>query len=426
MPLHRTEIRPLATCAKDEKQLAELKDTIRDVLKQLGQTKDSYQRRKIFIGDGLTFELILRLIDYLQLQENEFDRLDLVEPFLEQWHTAWTNLSRIFETFWGDKDLKTPSSLGHNASKIGVKPPSNLSKVDYYSGRHTAYLVLDARMMDCVRVYFETADVFQYFGDLGKAAKLLSLGAYHNAMLANTGHPSLKIPDGQLWTLPVWLLEKRKKEAEEEEMRRLIEKEKSKSKHGGKQPGEKPKDTPPPFLGDTALAESKRFMTDTILSRVCEVQIIEHSKNDLSGPISPGKIAKISGKFPLSRRNTPDRVVSEAVAAGLVGTVWEIEKYWGILFWGTSHHKYATYLLEMIIKLELKYPPRLKQWFLENLLINPSGEPGHVQEGDLKLEHINKPLEKSIHHKNERWDGPFLQEVESPNVLALEDIKKAS
>lgn len=80
----------------------------------------------------------------------------------------------------------------------------------------------------------------------------------------------------------------------------------------------------------------------------------------------------------------------------------------------------------MIIKLELKYPPRLKQWFLENLLINPSGEPGHVQEGDLKLEHINKPLEKSIHHKNERWDGPFLQEVESPNVLALEDIKKAS
>lgn len=151
MPLHCTEIRPLATCAKDEKQLAELKDTIRDVLKQLGQTKDSYQRRKIFIGDGLTFELILRLIDYLQLQENEFDRLDLVEPFLEQWHTAWTDLSRIFETFWGDKDLKTPSSLGHNASKIGVKPPSNLSKVDYYSGRHTAYLVLDARMMDCVR-----------------------------------------------------------------------------------------------------------------------------------------------------------------------------------------------------------------------------------------------------------------------------------
>lgn len=151
-PLHRTQIRPLATSAKDEKQLSELKDAIRDFLDQIGQTKDSYQRRKVFVGgDGLTFELMLRLKDYLQFQDDEFDRLDLIEPFLEQWHTAWTDLSRIFETFWGDQLLKNPASLGHSASKIGVKTPSNLSKVDYYSGRHTAYLVLDARMMDCVR-----------------------------------------------------------------------------------------------------------------------------------------------------------------------------------------------------------------------------------------------------------------------------------
>lgn len=115
--------------------------------------------------------------------------------------------------------------------------------------------------------------MFQYLGDLGKAAKLPSIdelvmvaktlhlrysspGAFHNGMLANTGHPSLRIPDGQPWTPPVWLLKKRKKEAEEEEMRRLIEKEKSKSKSGGKELGEQPKDRLSPFFGDTALAES--------------------------------------------------------------------------------------------------------------------------------------------------------------------------
>lgn len=78
----------------------------------------------------------------------------------------------------------------------------------------------------------------------------------------------------------------------------------------------------------------------------------------------------------------------------------------------------------MICKIELEYPPQLRKWFLENLLINPSGKPGHVQEGDLKLEHVNKPLEKSINHKNERWDGRYLREVVSPNILDLEDMKK--
>lgn len=152
------------------------------------------------------------------------------------------------------------------------------------------------------RTYFETEDIFRYFEDLGKAEKLpsvedlitvaetlhlrySSLGAYHNAMRANSGHPSLRVPVGSLWSEPEWLVEKRRQDAEEE-MRKQEAKEMMKSNKNAKGVDAIPKPPPPPFLGDSALGESQRFMADTILSRI----------------------------------------VSEAVAAGLVGTVWEIEK----------------------------------------------------------------------------------------------------
>ena len=94
---------------------------------------------------------MLMLKEFLQLEDNEFESLEIMEPMLEWWHTLWTDLSRLYGTHWGDDLSNDPSTLGHSAAKIGRKKPSNLKKVDYYPSSQLAYLVLDVRMLDCWR-----------------------------------------------------------------------------------------------------------------------------------------------------------------------------------------------------------------------------------------------------------------------------------
>lgn len=99
----------------------------------------------------MTFEKILSIKEFLQLHDNEFDRLEILDPLLEWWHTLWTDLSRLYGCHWGADLSHDPSSLGHSAAKIGRKKPSNLKKVDYYQHSQLAYLVLDVRILDCWR-----------------------------------------------------------------------------------------------------------------------------------------------------------------------------------------------------------------------------------------------------------------------------------
>lgn len=80
----------------------------------------------------------------------------------------------------------------------------------------------------------------------------------------------------------------------------------------------------------------------------------------------------------------------------------------------------------MICRVELESEPELKKWFLENLLVNPSGQPGHVQEGDLLVEHVNGGLQDHIHHKDVPWDGPYLRDLVSPNIFRLDSVKKGA
>ena len=75
----------------------------------------------------------------------------VMKPMLEWWHTEWTDLSRIFEAHWGVPLSNDLSTLEHSAAKIGRKKPSNLKRVGFYTSRDLAYLVLDARMLDCWR-----------------------------------------------------------------------------------------------------------------------------------------------------------------------------------------------------------------------------------------------------------------------------------
>jgi len=152
LPVKASLIHPLATSGRNETVTTELKDALFNFLEQTGQTEDDYQKRlTLFSGDGLTYEKIIQLKKYLQFHEDDLQSLCTLEPTLAVWHTLWTDVSRIFESHWGETLSTDPSCLAHSAAKIGRAAPPNLKKVDFYPYSELAYLVLEIRVLDCWR-----------------------------------------------------------------------------------------------------------------------------------------------------------------------------------------------------------------------------------------------------------------------------------
>lgn len=148
----KSQIYPLPTNGKNETVTSKLAQSLHMIYHHIGQTEPSYTPRLILTGgDGLTYERMVQLKNYLQSHETAYKWLDILEPLLEIWHTEWTDLSRIYEAHWDSLTSQDPSSLGHSANKIKRKAPSNLKKVDYYPYSQLAYQVLDAHMLDCWR-----------------------------------------------------------------------------------------------------------------------------------------------------------------------------------------------------------------------------------------------------------------------------------
>lgn len=92
-------------------------------------------------------------------------------------------------------------------------------------------------------------------------------------------------------------------------------------------------------------------------------------------------------------------------------------------FAGSNHSKYLGYILEMIATLELESTAKTKDAFLRNWLVNPSGESGRHQEGDLMQEHLNLALEEAVKRSGSEWDGKLIRDVISRNIHYFVDLK---
>jgi len=148
--VRRTVVHPLATSGKSETAIRELKDGLVDFLEQMGQTPDDYHQRIILAGgDSLTFEQMGNLKHLMQTQDGPFKTFEILQPYLQLWHTEWTDLCRLFMAHYGEDWSADPSTLGHSSAKTGFKRLANLAKVDYYPGSHHLYRVLDAQVLDC-------------------------------------------------------------------------------------------------------------------------------------------------------------------------------------------------------------------------------------------------------------------------------------
>ncbi|KAI0682739.1 hypothetical protein C8T65DRAFT_541512, partial [Cerioporus squamosus] len=392
----KTRIHPLAPAAKNEAITTELKDAVVLFLEQVGQRTGQFTRRLIPVGgDGLTFEKLVQLKILLQFQDDPFKRLDLIYPFLETWHTEWTFLSLVFETHWGDLLTADPSKLGHSAARINQKVPPNLKKVDYYPAAYVAYIILDGRMLDCWRIELECGDnLFMHFEKLVKEGRVPTLDdlrsharqlhrkystqhAYLRAMKGGESAAAAGWKPGPAWeppapvTVPVV-----GRTAQSDPVDSSLENTESDDEAGSKADGE---GSPP--SGDRTLAQSILFMRDTMLSREA----------------------------------------AQAVAGGDVGRMWNALKAMLFNFAGSGHTKYMTYLLEMICILEIESSDALREVFLRNWLVNPSGE--RMMEGDLLEEHVNRILEEAIEKKGAEWDSHFIRKVITPCVIRFMELK---
>ncbi len=152
LPSTAAKVHPLATSGKNETVTTELKDALIDFMGQTGQRQGAYNRQLMLIaGDGLTFEKLVLLKNYLQFHEDPFESMELVQPVLAPWHAVWADLCRIISTWYGSQVSKDPSTLGYGAAKIGRRQPSSLKKPDFKEASDIAFLTLDARIVDCFR-----------------------------------------------------------------------------------------------------------------------------------------------------------------------------------------------------------------------------------------------------------------------------------
>ncbi|KAF8224130.1 hypothetical protein L208DRAFT_1381171 [Tricholoma matsutake] len=274
--LRKSQIQPLPTNGKNETVTSDLAKSLQEIFGHIGQTDLSYTQQLIFTGgNGLTYECMVQLKNYLQFHDDAYKWLDILEPLLEIWHTKWTDLSRIYEAHWDSLINDDPSTLGHSANKIKWKAPGNIKKVDYYPYSQLAYLVLDARMLDCWRKdgdllkFFELQAVenkllsFQAFLEIAEELQRMygSPAAYHRALDGTYENDATNIPKGSVW----WPL------AKETSSLDIEQKQKGSSKKKGKESDEK-------FVGDlnmlfTFAGSAHHKYASYLLKMICSLEL---------------------------------------------------------------------------------------------------------------------------------------------------------
>ncbi|KAF9053425.1 hypothetical protein BJ165DRAFT_1339856 [Panaeolus papilionaceus] len=383
LPAKPTPVHCLSSSSKSETNTTELKDALLDFLQQMGvkEDGDTASHEKIILtgGDGLTFQRVQEVQRYLQFHPNPVANLSLLEPVLSMWHTEWTDMTRIFHLFLDSVHNPDPSSLGHSASKIGrASKLSTDKKVDFYLGSELLKLITDARMLDIWRNYFKCKDIFKHFESLD----------------------SKEMPDIQ----------------ELETIARRLHQHFS--------------TTPAAYdaLGDTmSPSEWSKVVPLGSPWRGFTSSVTEKQAED--SPKSP----------PSPRHQNGDRVLSNAifflrdsllsyefayaVAEGDPGRVYEVLKVMLFTFAGSTHSKYATYLLETIARLELESTSEMKEAILKSTLVNLTGREGSFAAADFIQEYFNRLLEAVVEHKGVDYGSDFIRNVVSPNLHFLARIK---
>ena len=96
-----------------------------------------------------------------------------------------------------------------------------------------------------------------------------------------------------------------------------------------------------------------------------------------------------------------------------------------LTFAGSTHTKYMNYLLEMLCDLELESSDELREAFLTNWIINPSGQERRFVAGDKFQEQLQDEMYEHIGRKDRGFDENYMRKVIAPNAYRFVLVKKA-
>ncbi|KAF8825885.1 hypothetical protein HHX47_DHR6000352 [Lentinula edodes] len=343
----------ISTTSGAEHDLPKFLSSIFDFMKSMGQTKEDHMVRMFPLGgDGLTYELYGRIMEQRQLHPGEFTSLRVLNRKMEWWHTEWTNDLRIINKHLVSYASKDPSTLGHSALKIARTIRINQGKYDYNQGSELMYFVLDMRMLDCWRLILlreakqrkidvtADTDLFEVVKRLGLANVIPELeefesladelnrtysteGAIYRSANGLLDSNSVFPPKGSIWE---------------------------------------------PSVPVSTIVESPEAVT-SLTSRVLDAldsdvtlattpKTKKQAKTVEKPPPTADSVLSRSQDF--IREAMRSREMKWAVADGDPGRVYEQMKRAMFCFAGSSHQKYAQYLLETVIDLELESSPELR------------------------------------------------------------------
>ncbi|KAK7022837.1 hypothetical protein VNI00_016918 [Paramarasmius palmivorus] len=383
VPDEPTQCFTLPTVSASETKLPEFLDGVLDFLKSAGQTGERFNKRMLPIGgDGLTFELLHKIMSHRQFHKSPFHGLRIMNPKLQWWHLLWTNDARIIDNHMGNPAGSDVSSFGHLISSIGRKLPKEQGKYNYKQASELLYLVLDADILNCWRIYLER-----------HARKLHVDVTDHDDVgdIVETLHAASKLPSVDEFERFSYELHELYT-TEEAIYRAATGTEKGNFPRTADQPrpdlisalNASEQGHPPVGAGDSVLASKKEFMREAMRSRECVW----------------------------------------AVAEGDVGRVWEQILTLFFPFVASGHKKYAQYILEEIIDICFESSPELAKALLSTLVASLSGKPGTHRCCDLLQEFFQRIIEAIVQHKGAEFGDRFIREAIARCLGYLQRLKE--
>ncbi|KAJ8094952.1 hypothetical protein PM082_010168 [Marasmius tenuissimus] len=383
VPNEPVECFTLPTVSGSKTKLPEFLERVLDFLKSVGQTGACFLKRMLPIGgNGLTFELLHRIISHRQFHDSPFHSLCFLNPKLQWWHLFWTNDARIIDLHMGNPAGSDMSSLGHLLSSIDRKLSKEQGKYNYKQASEALYLVLDADILSCWRIYLE---------EHARKSGVDVSGHDDVTDIVEALHSSSKLPS--LADLERFAYELYERYTTEEAIYHAAT--------GTEKPTfPKTTDQPRPDL----------------LSAL-------NALNNGETPIGPGD-AVLASKKEFMREVMRSQECVWAVAEGDVSRVWEQIIALFFPFVASGHKKYAQYILEDIIDICFESSPELAEALLSSMVASLSGKPGTHRCCDLLQEFFQRIIEAVVQHKGAEFGERFIREAIARCVGQLRRLKE--
>jgi hypothetical protein len=119
------------------------------------------------------------------------------------------------------------------------------------------------------------------------------------------------------------------------------------------------------------------------------------------------------------------REYEDAVKAGDTGRIEHVIYYWGVIFQGTKLSNYPNEMVHLVGCLRKIWGPELKQQWLDNCLVNPSGKAGAWMPDDMFGEYVVRENKKRQRPSTNATSGDFNKEINARQVMCFRYSRSA-